>query len=467
MKITNFLKFSYLFFLVLPTIGFCNTSFEEANTQKLESIFCHYTQSIEYVLKNSSMIPNSLMNETGGVNNAVNLYQPRFLQVTNNSILIARKDSGFQRYCNVNGIAYQTSRVFRNLSANYSVIFPHLRHLDHTVATEYPRNIYELGDWAGISMIQSSVSSENKILLDYTNSEIEHLYKLLSTSDSGYYDFNFRPIKGRFEVGHLTLAIDALSLYSYQSGEMKYVELAIKLIENLASIDLLEDANQKQYTHLATYGEIFESLTLARYVQNQAYSKDALFEKLYYSMKTRFSDKDKNLFFVLNRPDCHHSLAFEGALYRPLLYFYYNSNQEEVGFINNQIQITESVLGVPPIGGKCSEDNLFADQNVGALGIYYMYLKMKRIQSILGMDVDAEAKISRLLDNYFKFHQAKFFAYERPDSLKGLTKDMGGNVWFFNEGIVPVLYSYINPESLVGKQNSFQGCNFYFMPGLK
>jgi hypothetical protein len=83
------------------------------------------------------------------------------------------------------------------------------------------------------------------------------------------------------------------------------------------------------------------------------------------------------------------------------------------------------------------------------------------------MDVDAETKISRLLDNYFKFHQAKFFAYERPDSTRGQTKDMGGNVWFFNEGIVPVLYSYSNPESLVGKQNSFQGCNFYFMPGFK
>ena len=337
-------------------------------------------------------------------------------------------------------------------------------------------DIYDLGDWLMISNIYYLISEDRIKTGEYIRHQANMLMEVLSdpgiASFSGSYDSpNYR---GR-EIGHLTLALDSLILSSATLKDEAYINFVSNQLEEVVAMRrgkyVLEDSKNESSTHLMTYGELFETIFFLDMVKGNIGKENLIFEELYSDYQKYFKTKSEVLNYYTKDSDsyCFNSMAFEAAFYRPLLYFYSQSNEGEINFILKQISMYEKRLGIPPVTERCIATKKAKNENDEKimLGQLYGYIKIKRIQQILNLDKNAGNKIKRTLDYINANMQAIGIANSREDKSqnKGIS-DIGANVWLTNESLIPLYQSYFSPNLMLHDlRGSFHGGNYIFING--
>lgn len=441
----------------------------------VERLICHQINSFNRLISINGFIPNKTT-ESGRADVSSDLVQPRMIQFYLNIILL-RSASGSDNFkCAETDDAVENFKsLYERYSKNESVIYPWKEKVNGNKSND-PMDIYDLGDWLMISNVYYLISKDKNKTTEYIRHQANILMEALSDHRVGSFavDYEHPNIGGR-EIGHLTLALDSLILSSATLKDDVYSNFVSKQIDEVVAMRrgkyVLEDPKNPSSTHLMTYGELFETIFFLDMVKGNLGRENILFEDLYSDYKKYFKMKSGYLNYYTNDSDnyCFNSMAFEAAFYRPLLYYYSQSDQNQLNFISKQIAVYERKLGVPPVSERCiSEKKIKSDDAEKImLGQLYGYIKIKRIQEILNLDKKAKNKIKKTLDYINSNIQAIGFANFRGDKLqyKGIA-DIGANVWLTNEALIPLYHSFFSPNSMLHDMHgSFHGGNYIFIIG--
>lgn len=395
------------------------------------------------------------------------------IQAFINSILLIDEINFIDEKCQSNELINNFINNYLKISENEKKLFPlKFKNLDEKLLSE-PMSIYDLGDWLVITNVYHNISNDKKKTLKYIKKQADFLLHTLKNTSIKEYKNDYKlTVNSERDIGHLTLAFDGLTYSSITLGDKKYVNYVIDEIRELSKKatlnNLYENKDRKFDTYLMTYGEIFESLFYARFAMDEINDFDYIFYNLYKNYINDFLLPNGMLGYYLLKSEkiCFNAMAFEASFYRPLLYFHEVNDKKNIDFINKQIETYEKLLGSIPNYEQCySKDmsKLITKQEIH-IGALYGYLKLKRIQEILGYDTKAKNKILAVLNHLEKKHKKIIGFSDMPKERVGeeFIKDIGGNVWLYNEGLLPLFMSYVNPNTFLLKNPSFQGCNYIY-----
>lgn len=442
---------------------------------RLQDQICHEVNSFSKLIDLNGFIPNKV-NAVGEADKTADIIQPRMIQIYMNMILLGKQADSISLACNdFESVALNFSKLYLKYSDDETNIFPWKTNIAGDVS-DHPMDIYDLGDWLMISNVYYLISQDKPRTLAYIKEQAYFLIEVLKNNQIRSFNGDYKnPNLGGREIGHLTLALDSLIISSITMNDkdiLSFVSEKVREVSDKRGGNILvEDDKDTTSTHLMTYGELFETLFFLDMATQQLGSRNLLFEDLYADYNKFFLKKDGVLNYYANQSgnQCFNVMAFEAAFYRPLLYFHSLKNENEVNFINRQIQIYEKKLGSIPAYEICvkSKKKIDPSNKEIHLGGLYGYIKLKRIQQILNLDRNAGFKINKVLEYVNSNSQMIGFANTKEDKLKdrGIS-DIGGNVWYTNEALIPVYHSFFNPNSMLHDlKGSFHGGNYIFING--
>jgi hypothetical protein len=471
------MRLKYVFFLIafICTSAHAEMTVNISYKDSVRDQICHEVNSFSRLIELNGFIPNKV-NTIGHVDESADIVQPRMIQVYMNMLLLSKQADDIPLACEgFESAALNFSKLYLKYSDNETNIFPWKKNLTGDVS-DHPMDIYDLGDWLMISNVYYLISPDKPRTLAYIQDQATFLIETLKNNQIRSFNGDYKtPNLGGREIGHLTLALDSLIISSITMNDEDILRFVSEKVREVSDIRggsiLLEDDKDITSTHLMTYGELFETLFFLDMATQKLGDRNLLFEELYADYKKFFLKKDGILNYYANQSgnQCFNVMAFEAAFYRPLLYFHTLKNENEVNFINHQIEMYEKKLGSIPVYEVCvkSKKKIDPSNKEIHLGGLYGYIKLKRIQQILNLDKNADLKIKKVLDYVNSNSQAIGFANTREDKMKdrGIS-DVGGNVWYTNEALIPVYHSFFNPNSMLHDlRGSFHGGNYIFING--
>ena len=457
----------------------------------LEKNICFQLNSFNKLMNNHGYIPNSWNGNNAEIyieKGADRMIQPRMIQFILNLSIIGQKKSNILKNLPCGkGVNFDLEKYVRTISDDYSILVPWKYNHDFSDKVDEPMNIYDIGDWLTIVSILAKQENNQKITsytADLALFSIKEFNKYSSKFDfPDAYNYDFKSIRNTSaEIGHLTLYLDGL-LHSYSATKerdvLNFVKTKIdEIIFNNSDL-LLEFYNpniNNNFSTMMTYGELSETILFLYYVTDDI-NYLHIAHNLLQEMTSNFAVNTKNSKVILSykipssEGTCSEAMSLEASSYNALKLAKIMNDNEQTKIILSHLSSyyfngTNSGL---PIKKYCNDTNMNDDMLL--IGHYYGLMKTlwfveRNNLKIKGVDsLDWLTEIISSLD----LHKINYgYSNALSDHAKGVVNDPGGNVWIFNEGLVPIYYSLMNNQSefdleFTTANEYFAGCNFILL----
>jgi len=221
---------------------------------------------------------------------------------------------------------------------------------------------------------------------------------------------------------------------------------------------------------MMTYGEISETILFLQYI-----TEDRRYLNIAYSLlkemidNFKIDDESDKVVLKYKLPlgeSCSEAMSLEASTYNAL----------KLGVIMNDNNIIETILshlslyymhgtrGGLPINRYCNTGS----HDMLHIGHYYGLMKtlwFVERNNLKIKGVDAKVWLEKIIGN-LEMHKVEYgYVNILSDRDRRIVNDPGGNVWMFNEGLIPIYYSLVNNKGefdldYISKNEYFAGCNF-------
>ena len=457
--------------------------------ETLYELHCSQLKTYSTLSQMHGYIPNSWNGRTANlVNNkgADLMVQPRMLQYSMNALL-ANDYLGMNFSKCVDDVLENTLMGIKRFSSDYVEPLPWKKTPDFQDKTDEPMNVYDIGDWLMVVSVAAMVSGDPEVTL-YLQKVVEKTSQLLGAyvKENRFPDrftYGYQPSSHPLEVGHATLLIDGL-LYAYlATGNIEMLSIS-KAFYNTVSQPRRSPIFEKMggennYTTLMTYGELLESTNLLYFITaDDFYLTEG--KRISAEMLDEFTSSNFKLSYrkeITGKVSpCNDAMGLEAAVYQSLNFYRSEMTEEELATVFNYIksftdEIPENGYVPQVLCNDNSHNNLFLIGNQYGLlkTLYYIKNTPSLAQEAKKHGINAKRAIRLIIDKLASSQLTFGLPNALSDEEAGIITDPGGNVWMFNEAIMPILIEYkfnlglFNLDKMRQNKHGLVGCNYLFL----
>lgn len=457
--------------------------------EKLHNVHCRQLKTYRYLFETHGFIPNSWNTTTAALENnkgADLMVQPRMLQYAMN-LLLANDHLGADFSQCAGNVLENTIEGIKRFSSDYTVPLPWKKTPEFQDKIDEPMTVYDIGDWLMVVSVTAMVSENYEIDM-YLQRVVDASSQLLGShvTDNrfpGRFTYGYVATNHPLEVGHATLLIDGLLYAHLATGNIEMLSLAKTyyrtasqrqrrpIFENLGGED--------NFSTLMTYGELLESTNLLHFItMDDFYLNDG--KRIVAEMLDEFMSPEFDLNYRQGTDGafspCKDAMGLEAAVYQSLVFFRSEMTEAELTAVFAYIKsFTDHIheRGYVPqlVCAENSHNNLFLIGNQYGLLKTLFYIKdTPSLSSEAGKHgIDPNEAIRLIIDRLASFDLPFGLPNALGDEDTEVITDPGGNVWMFNEAIMPILIErklkmgLFNMDRMHIKKHRFVGCNYLFL----